>query len=197
MSFIIIRNFPVVFILLNVCLIMEGCCCFCLVTSVVSNFVWSYGLCSLCSPPGSSVHGILQARVLEWVAMPSSRKSSQPRDQTQVSNIAGGFFAIWTTREQQRGVRFCQIECFFHIHWNDLVVFPFILLMIYITRIDFHMLSHSCIPGISLTWTQHYFNMCFIYFLVVFKRIFHYNYKIKHFIIWVFLVFFELTLVSV
>ena len=37
-----------------------------------------------CSPPGSSVHGILQARMLEWVALPSSRGSSQPRDQTQV-----------------------------------------------------------------------------------------------------------------
>ena len=36
-----------------------------------------------CSPPGSFVHGILQARILEWVAMPSSRESSQPRDQTQ------------------------------------------------------------------------------------------------------------------
>ena len=35
-----------------------------------------------CSPPGSSVHGILQARILEWVAIPSSRGSSQPRDQT-------------------------------------------------------------------------------------------------------------------
>ena len=38
-----------------------------------------------CSPPGSSVHGILQARIPEWVAMPSSRGSSQPRDQTPVS----------------------------------------------------------------------------------------------------------------
>ena len=52
-----------------------------------------------CSPPGSSVHGILQARVLEWVAMPSSRGSSQPRDRTQVSHTAGGFFIIWATRE--------------------------------------------------------------------------------------------------
>jgi len=38
------------------------------------------------------VHGILQARILERVAIPSSRGSSQPRDQTQVSHIAGGFF---------------------------------------------------------------------------------------------------------
>ena len=43
--------------------------------------------------------GILQARILEWVAMLSSRWSSQPRDQTQVSRIAGRFFTIWATRE--------------------------------------------------------------------------------------------------
>ena len=51
-------------------------------------------LCNLmdCSPPGFSVHGILQARILEWVAMPSSRGSSRPRNQTVVSCIAGGFF---------------------------------------------------------------------------------------------------------
>ena len=53
-----------------------------------------------CSLPGSSVHGILQARMLEWVAIPSSRGSSQPRDQTQVSGIAGGFFTIGATRQR-------------------------------------------------------------------------------------------------
>ena len=47
-----------------------------------------------CSPPGSSVHGILQARILERLSMPSSRRSSQPRDRTQVSRIAGRFFTI-------------------------------------------------------------------------------------------------------
>ena len=45
--------------------------------------------------------GILQARVLAWVAFPFSRGSSQPRDQIQVSRIAGGFFTIWATREAQ------------------------------------------------------------------------------------------------
>ena len=44
------------------------------------------------SPPGSSVHGIFQARILEWVAMSFSRESSWPRDQTQVSCVAGRFF---------------------------------------------------------------------------------------------------------
>ena len=45
-------------------------------------------------PPGSSVHGVLQARILEWAAFASSRGSSLPSDPTQVSCIAGGFFTI-------------------------------------------------------------------------------------------------------
>ena len=52
-----------------------------------------------CSPPGSSVQGISQARILQWVAISFSRGSSQPRDRTHVSCIAGGFFTIWATRE--------------------------------------------------------------------------------------------------
>ena len=52
-----------------------------------------------CSPPGSSVHGILQARILEWVAIAFSRGSSWPRDRSQVSHIAGRFFTMWATRE--------------------------------------------------------------------------------------------------
>ena len=51
------------------------------------------------SPPGSSVHGILQARILEWVAIPFSRGSSWPRDQIWVFCIAGRLFTIWVTRE--------------------------------------------------------------------------------------------------
>ena len=65
---------------------------------------WDHGLCLAaqlcltlceptdCSPPGSSVHDILQAKILESAAMPSSRGSSQPRDRTHVSCIAGRFF---------------------------------------------------------------------------------------------------------
>ena len=47
---------------------------------------------TLCDPVDYTVHGILQARILEWVAYPFSRRSSQPRDQTQVSRITGRFF---------------------------------------------------------------------------------------------------------
>ena len=53
------------------------------------------------SPPGSSVHGIFQARILEWIAIPFSRGSSQSRDWMQVSWIAGRFFTVWATREAQ------------------------------------------------------------------------------------------------
>ena len=52
-----------------------------------------------CSLQGSSVHEIFQARLLEWVAISFSSRSSQPRDRTQVSHIAGRRFIIWATRE--------------------------------------------------------------------------------------------------
>ena len=63
--------------------------------------VMSYSFCDPmdCNPPGSSVHGILQARILEWVAYPFSRGLSQPRNWTRVSCIAGRFFTMWTTKE--------------------------------------------------------------------------------------------------
>ena len=60
--------------------------------SVMSNSLRPHG-------PGSSVYGILQARILEWVAISFSRGSSQPRDRTQVSHIAGRCFILWATRE--------------------------------------------------------------------------------------------------
>ena len=76
------------------------CVCVC-----VCVRVWVPQLClTLCDPmdyslPGSSVHWILQARILEWIAIPFSRGSSWPRDRIQVSCIVGGLFTIWATRE--------------------------------------------------------------------------------------------------
>ena len=63
--------------------------------------LWCLTLCDPMhwGPPGSSVHGILWARILEWVAIPFSRGSSQSRDWTQVSCTAGRFFTVWTTRD--------------------------------------------------------------------------------------------------
>ena len=52
-----------------------------------------------CSPPGSSAHGILQARMLEWFAIPFSRGCSRPRDGTRVRCISGRFLTIWVSRE--------------------------------------------------------------------------------------------------
>ena len=63
----------------------------CLSLSCVQPFATQWIV--VCSPPGFSVHGILQARILEWVAF--SRGSSPPKNQTQVSCIVGSFFTIW------------------------------------------------------------------------------------------------------
>jgi len=54
---------------------------------------------TLCNPMDYTVHGIFQVIILEWVAIPFSRESSQPRDRTQVSHTAGRFFTSWVTWE--------------------------------------------------------------------------------------------------
>ena len=70
-----------------------------------------------CGPSGSSVHGILQARILEGVSILFSRGSSRPRDWTQVSCFAGNFFTVWATRE---GVKRwgSPLELSFLFYWN-------------------------------------------------------------------------------
>ena len=61
-----------------------------------------------CSLPGSFVHGILQAKILAWVAIPFPRASSQPRDWSQVSHIAGRFFTFWASRKTHFLPTWCQ-----------------------------------------------------------------------------------------
>ena len=83
------------------------CCAPVIVVENLKSFVIQ-SCPTLCDPmncdlPGSSVHGIFQARVLEWVAISFSRGSSQPRDQTQVSHIVGRCFIVWATREVTNG----------------------------------------------------------------------------------------------
>ena len=56
---------------------------------------------TLCDPIDYIIHGILQVRILKWLAVPFSEGSSQPRDWTQVSCIADGFFTSWVNREAQ------------------------------------------------------------------------------------------------
>ena len=67
-------------------------------TAVVSNSLQPHGTMAHQAPLSMET---LQARILEWVIMPSSKGSSQPRDRTQVSHTAGGIFAIWPTMEAQ------------------------------------------------------------------------------------------------
>ena len=84
-----------------------------------------------CSPPGSSVHGIPQARILVWAAISFSRGSSQPRDWIWVSCIAGEFFTNWATREAP---------------WlKYLLLFPLMSLAISFAICLFHKIIISCI----------------------------------------------------
>ena len=81
----------------------------------------------LFATPSSSVHGIIQARVLGWVAMPFSRGSSQPRDWTQVSRISGRFFTIWATREILLKAFTCKYKLGsksqFRLAWNRSILY--------------------------------------------------------------------------
>ena len=85
-----------------------------------------------CRPPDSSVHGIFQARILEWLAIPFSRGSSQSRDRTQVSCIAGRFLTIWATKEAQvPPIASTRV----HMHWflvlsSQIHIFPHVEEMI-------------------------------------------------------------------
>ena len=80
-------------------ILTQAVCCFFLFLRLVTHSCPI--LCNLrdCSPPGSSVHGIFQARILEWVAIPFCRGSSWPTDWTSVSSIVGRFFTVRDTRK--------------------------------------------------------------------------------------------------
>ena len=90
---------------------------------------------TLCDPLDYTVHGILQARILEWVAVPFSRRSSQPRDQTQVSHIAGGFFTSWATRE-------APITCQIIVN----IFFFFFFLTVNVCLIYLYVIKFLCLP---------------------------------------------------
>ena len=77
-----------------------------------SHSVMSYSV----TPVGCTVHGILKATILEWVAFPFSRGSSQLRDRTQVSCIIGRFFTSWATREAQHHPRSPTYIVWFHLY---------------------------------------------------------------------------------
>ena len=76
-----------------------------IVLNVLNDVLVAQSDVSDCNPmgslPGSSIHEILQARILEWVALPFFRGSSQHEDQTRVPCITGSFFTIWATRDDK------------------------------------------------------------------------------------------------
>ena len=88
----------------------------------LNDFKWHDGLVAKLCPtfatpwtgnlPGSSVHGILQERILEWVAISFLREFSRPRNQTQVSYIAGRFFTDWATKEARNSIKVAELHTF-------------------------------------------------------------------------------------
>ena len=96
-SYILLQNGEILFFFM---VELYSIVCMCMYMCVLSHFS-CVQLCDpmVCSLPGSSVHGILQARMPKWVAISTSRVSSWPRDWTWVSRIAGSFFTDWATRE--------------------------------------------------------------------------------------------------
>ena len=88
------------------------------------SVVWLF--CNLmdCCLPGSSLHGILQARILEWVAMPSSRGSSQPRDWTHVSCI-GRWILYCLSHQGSPGIS-CSA---FNLAWSKMILIPLALIL--------------------------------------------------------------------
>ena len=111
------------------------------------------------SPPGFFVHEILQARILEWVAIPSSRDSSRPKDQTHVSCITGRFFSHWATWEA-------------HHYDGRFSVFEFLLFLLYMCC---HHIRHIYMNILLLRWNffYHFLEWCYhskemIFFSMVF-----------------------------
>ena len=98
-------------------------------------------LCDLmdCSTPGSSVHGILQARILEWVAISFSKGSSQSGDQTQVSHIAGRFFIL------------------FHFFWclSNITLYIYISLLLYLFLCECTFRLLSCLIYCKQCYNEH------------------------------------------
>ena len=126
------------------------------------------------SLPGSSVHKILQARMLEWVASPFSRGSSQPKDQTQVFCIAVRFFTIWVTREAPPFFVNCSInvnhslllDCLFSSSTSWMIFSLFFQFLRQKLKSPYIIYFHNSI------------NFCFIYFLGA------YTFKIAMYLLW-------------
>ena len=117
----------------------------------------SYSVMSDCNPmdynfPGFSVHGIFQARILEWVAICFSRGSSEPKDWTLVSWIAGRFFTTWPSGKP-------------HTLYSFLNAIRYIFNYLILSFIPFNLLSFSiCLPGLHPIQ----FNLSILLFIIYF-----------------------------
>ena len=102
---ILINIYPLTTVTIKIqsilCWVHTRCVCVCVCVCKLLSCFWLWDPMD-CSPPDSSVCGILQARTLEWVAIPFSRGSSQPRDWTRIFSLAGRFFTVWATREAHK-----------------------------------------------------------------------------------------------
>ena len=131
---------------------------------------------TFCDPMNYTVHGILQARILEWVAFPFSRGSSQPRDWTQVSRIAGGFFTSWTTKK-------APLRVYYHLNKSSLCFLALPVISKFFLQGDRNLPSDNISGGASqetsvkpqlltsfvLEW--HWLNSCFSLSLLCFLTV--------------------------
>ena len=135
------------------------CVCVCVLVAQSYPTLW-YSM--KCSPPDSSVHGISQARILEWVAISISRGAFQSRDQTQVSCFAGRFLTVWAPRkpfyvyihlhahthkyiaspvaQMVRNLPAVQETCIRSLNWED--------------PLEKEMATHSTILAWEILWTE-------------------------------------------
>ena len=128
---------------------------------------------TLCNPMDYTVHAILQASILEWVAFPFSRGSSQPSDRTQVSPIEGGFFINWATNQLKYHLPFRVLSrsldwkhlwpLFFHWMFSFLIVLIaayFILEFLrsvcdfayYFESLEGRIWFHLCVGRVGIYW---------------------------------------------
>ena len=145
-----------------------------------------------CSPPDSSVHGILQIRILEWRAILFSRGSFQPRDRTLVSYIAARFFTVWATQVASyirpfhfplKSYIFNVLPCIFHpfffFHdpslWSFFrIIFQFIILLFccMLQGILNHIYYFFCFDSYLIIFREHTNDIPFFHFLWAFQSYF-------------------------
>ena len=148
------------------------CCCCCLVTKSCPILCNPMG----CSPPVSSVYGISQARILEWVAISFSRGSSQSRDQTRVSYIGRQFLFLWATWEDPLCIR-CSIQP----PTTDPVIFTQLLPLLCTKAFSTSQILHRQPSGIK-TSSFSFGNSLFekYYFTVLYYREKHFTQSVSH-----------------